>query len=649
MYSGPAPYGMGQLPGGGGGFNPNMLFRPGMPPPPGMQGGQFSFSFPSQHFMMHHPVSAPYPSLSEEQLYTIYCQYGVDLVRTAGRIVKLSPAVIYYASVLLQRFQSVAQSRYRSQYTKNSQFYTLNAAHRSTKDGRGRHLVDYIPPAHASVAMGSGMLPLADLLAPLDYCVHTLVSGNDDLLFLAAACLFLSSKLIDRVGMDPLRQIVETFIRISCSRASTIRGGESLYSRATGTLRFDNYRTCVVLAEEVVTRVLGFHIGFTESPYKYLLCYLHFLVDDEEEGAADPTTLKMSATRRRYSPAYQQWLYQATALINDVPRSQEMLHFSPSALAVYAIHTTAPTSENRVGSITQETLELPKGWTRAFGVSEEELNKMMAAAAKVKQQYRDSKSIIPLIQQLGKPDYGVKKSEVKAPTPPPTPPPPATNPSNQPAASMEAHLASLAEAAGVVSPSVRESYDPRKGDVVTQGGGAVSAKKEEGLRNPKNLNEDEEEGEEDDLLALVRKRKEQRKAERKAEAAAHSKEGPSSSSKNSKSKEKSSAPEREKGKEREREKEKEKRSSHDSRRHDNDGRRKVASSSSGGDHRSSRRRSRSREDSRDRRRKYSPRRDSHVTRGGRNTDRDESHRHAGDHDSKTRRYDLNRKRHGEKR
>eukprot|EP00796_Vickermania_ingenoplastis_P006738 gene6738-4832_t len=360
------------------------------------------------------PPPPAYPSLSEQELFDMYCHYGVDLVRTVGRVISIAPTVIYQASVLLQQFQSAVQSTFRSRYKRSTAFFqhATSSFKGSAEEEAGR--IEYIIPSNAYAPKESGILPLGDLFAPLDYCALSLDGSNDDVLYLAAACLFLSSKLLDNA--PPLSRIVDMFVRISFSRVK-VKASDSMVAT-----RLDDFKSFVLQAEEQVAHTLGFRIGLIECPYKYLLCFLHFLIEDTEvnsplapggwggSNAGPPgiaSSVRLPSNRR--SEPYMAWLRTATSVLNDIPRSQSMLRYSNAALAVYAIHVSRPEVNPSITTALADPaappLVLPADWSACFGVTAEELGAMCRSAAEEGRRCKHSEDVERIVKGMGRPNY----------------------------------------------------------------------------------------------------------------------------------------------------------------------------------------------------------------------------------------------------
>lgn len=339
----------------------------------------------------------PSPSLSEAELYRLYVNHVVDLIRTAGKLAGISPTIIYHASVLLHHFERKVEAVFRSRYSKadhsdhtseGEQGEEVGSIGQSQDPQRGsrRPLVPY--QSIVNVCSNSGVMPLGDLFAPIEHCVRSMVDkDNDDVYYLAAACLFLSEKLVDSM-MVSLKHLVEVFLRLSLARQNVAGDFVSTFIQ----LRGNEYRDAIVIAEEQMVNVLGFRMGFVETPYKYLLCYLQILIDDSD------TTEHHHQLRA--TEDYLQWVREATAVLNDIPRLGPLLSYSPSQLAVYAMDLTCPSSatsaegETEEGEAVPASRLLPIGWSRCFGVSETTLSAMKAVAEKEKSHWVPSAELM---------------------------------------------------------------------------------------------------------------------------------------------------------------------------------------------------------------------------------------------------------------
>ncbi|CAJ1013069.1 hypothetical protein Q4I28_008382 [Leishmania naiffi] len=322
-----------------------------------------------------------------------YTAYGVDLIRTAGLLLRTTPSTIYRASILFQRFEASVETHFRSQYIgaldmpayrnclsedlKSAQLELLAAPSSSsnpsmvdkTGDAPSKHAhpvgVEYLVPNHVQLKMRTGLVPLVDLHAPLDYCIHHL-SDQDDIMYLVAACLLIATKMED--PSIRIRAVVNVCMRLSLRRSGTPVNDQVKPSL----LRYEDFKACVVEAEEVVLHQLGFQT-FVESPYKYVLLYLNLLLEPASEEthndiSGDGSTAVNGATRpsvatvakvARPPAALTQWMISAVQIVNDLPRCRRLLAVPADALAIYAIQQSCPSD-----------LTLPDKWSRAFGVSE---------------------------------------------------------------------------------------------------------------------------------------------------------------------------------------------------------------------------------------------------------------------------------------
>lgn len=257
----------------------------------------------------------------EEQLGWAYNAYCVDLIRTAGVLLRTTPSVIYRASTLLQRFQQSVNETFRASYS-------------STPE------VEYIVPDHVGREMSSGLEPLADLFAPLPYCVANLIR-HEDVTYLTAACLLIAIKMDE--NCTRLQSIVNLFMRLSQRRCGT-PVNDLLQPPQE---RYHDFKKCVIEAEELVLHQLGFQ-SFVECPYKFVVVFLRVLVEE--------------ATTPEGQEAYAAWLVKAVSWLNDVPRFPDLVNLPAAQLSVFAILFACP-----------QGVVLPEGWHTAFGVSAENL------------------------------------------------------------------------------------------------------------------------------------------------------------------------------------------------------------------------------------------------------------------------------------
>ncbi|KAG5464412.1 hypothetical protein LSCM1_00597 [Leishmania martiniquensis] len=325
-----------------------------------------------------------------------YTAYGVDLIRTAGLLLRTTPSTIYRASILFQRFEASVETHFRAQYIsaldmpayrnslneelKRAQLELLAASSPTTSPPMGDKTrdalnkpvpsagVEYLVPNHVQLKMRTGLVPLVDLHAPLDYCIHHL-SDQEDIMYLVAACLLIATKMED--PSIRIRAVVNVCMRLSLRRSGAPLNEQSKPSL----LRYEDFKACVVEAEEVVLHQLGFQT-FVESPYKYVLLYLNLLsepVSDEarggsgavggdSSGATNGTAHPSSAVPAKVArppAALTQWMMRAVHIVNDLPRCRRLLAVPADALAIYAIQQSCPSD-----------LTLPDKWSTAFGVSE---------------------------------------------------------------------------------------------------------------------------------------------------------------------------------------------------------------------------------------------------------------------------------------
>lgn len=330
-----------------------------------------------------------------------YYAYGVDLIRTAGLLLRTTPSVIYRASLLFQRFEASVDRHFRARYitprdmvdyrrsleerllrAQRQSLHSLASPHSSPhmtesaldldSAAGAAKAAEYLVPNHAQQEMRTGLVPLVDLRAPLDYCLLHLVD-QEDILYLCAACLLIATKMEDPTVR--IRAVVNTFMRLSERRAGVVVNEQQRPPPA----RYEDFKACVVDAEEVVLHQLGFQT-FVESPYKYVLLYLNLLVEpadavaQQDATAQSPpptpavsTTTSTPASRlpQRPSPTVTRWMVRAVQLINDFPRCRRLVEVPSDVLALYAIRHTCPPD-----------LALPSGWTRIFGVAEATLKEV---------------------------------------------------------------------------------------------------------------------------------------------------------------------------------------------------------------------------------------------------------------------------------
>lgn len=325
-----------------------------------------------------------------------YTAYGVDLIRTTGLLLRTTPSTIYRASILFQRFEASVETHFRSQYIsaldmptyrnglnedlKRAQLDLLAVSSptdtpsmtEKTRDAPSKHAhpagVEYLVPNHVQLKMRTGLVPLVDLHAPLDYCIHHL-SDHEDIMYLVAACLLIATKMED--PSTRIRAVVNV-----CMRLSLRRSGIPVTEQSKPSLpRYEDFKACVIEAEEVVLHQLGFQT-FVESPYKYVLLYLNILSEPASDNAqssisavrGDPSAGANGTTRpsaavvakaARPPAALTQWMIRAVQVVNDLPRCRRLLAVPADALAIYAIQQSCPPD-----------LTLPDKWSTAFGVSE---------------------------------------------------------------------------------------------------------------------------------------------------------------------------------------------------------------------------------------------------------------------------------------
>ncbi|KPA81677.1 hypothetical protein ABB37_03985 [Leptomonas pyrrhocoris] len=324
-----------------------------------------------------------------------YYAYGVDFIRTAGLLLRTTPSVVFRASILFQRFETSVDAHFRSQYIRPMDMpayrQTLEAdlvraqrlALQPASPQSSPHMTDatrdngeedsdptalptgaeYRIPNHAQQEMRTGLVPLVDLRAPLDYCLQHLID-QEDIVYLCAACLLIATKMEDPAIR--IRTVVNTCMRVSERRAGVVVNE----LQKPPTARYEDFKACVVDAEEVVLHQLGFQT-FVDSPYKYVLLYLNVLVEPTEASVADAaaakylTVPKTSSSRAMQTPsrpssaALTQWMVRAVQLVNDLPRCRRLVDVASDVLALYAIQQTCPSD-----------LTPPPNWTNVFGVTE---------------------------------------------------------------------------------------------------------------------------------------------------------------------------------------------------------------------------------------------------------------------------------------
>ncbi|CAD2213165.1 hypothetical protein, conserved [Angomonas deanei] len=308
----------------------------------------------------------------EKNIREAYCTYGVDLIRTTGLLLHLSPSSIYRASILFQRFQKSADEQYRSHYMKEAEQKALVMLEKGVLDGSQKKSsvkefvektgkVEYILPEPAA-ASESEVVPLGDLFAPFDYCLmHQ--QDHDDILYLAGACLLVVSKLEEQHVR--IRDIVNMCNRLSQRRKQP--PGSPIQQRPSPQ-RYEDYKSCVVSAEGVLLQQLGFQT-FVDCPIKYGVIFLHLLVEDTTGG-------------QTCSDELYRWQVEMVRFVNDTARYGEYLSFSAKDVAVLAIQVTCPPE-----------VALPEEWYLAFGTSADTLSKLTAVYEAKKETGLSSKAI----------------------------------------------------------------------------------------------------------------------------------------------------------------------------------------------------------------------------------------------------------------
>lgn len=250
---------------------------------------------------------------------------------------------------------------------------------------------------------------------------------QDDIVFLAAACVLVAAKMEDP-GVR-IRFIVHVFMRLGQRRLG-LPVHEFLKPSPE---RYDDFKTCVTEAEEVLLHQLGFHTA-VECPHKYVLIYLAILVDGRVRpespsstaaAPVTPTTATIAAeigqvgdasscdtgnshtigsgvvlsphtarlaavvhplsSRTVYSPEYIHWLGRAVCWINDAARCAALIQLPASVLAVYALHWACPDRALRDS--------LPSNWVTLFGVSEADFEEMHRVYTRYIQSCRCTSSV----------------------------------------------------------------------------------------------------------------------------------------------------------------------------------------------------------------------------------------------------------------
>ncbi|CBH16026.1 hypothetical protein, conserved [Trypanosoma brucei gambiense DAL972] len=312
-----------------------------------------------------------------------FCAYGVDLIRTGSILVRTTPSVTYRASVLFQRFQAAAEEvrQKRGDYHSEEGFQRGSISRSGIEEtcvmGIGLatcRQATYTIPSHVGTECSPGVLVLGDLFAPLDYCLYHF-EDHDDIVYLAAACILVAAKVED--PSTRIRSIVSVFMRLNQRR----RNEPVIELLQPPPERYENFKTRVREAEEIVLQTLGFQT-FVECPFKYAIIFLGILVGNDPvdgglvvtvgasppqppaaAGAANPTTPLVGSRPLQGSEAFscpsaKKWLADAVCWLNDIPRWRELYAEEAYVLAVCALYWTRP----------PDVSGLPEEWTAAFGV-----------------------------------------------------------------------------------------------------------------------------------------------------------------------------------------------------------------------------------------------------------------------------------------
>ncbi|RNF20843.1 cyclin L1 [Trypanosoma conorhini] len=259
----------------------------------------------------------------------VYTAYGADLIRTGCFLLRTTPSVAYRAAVLFQRFQAVAEGvrRKRGDYQEEHGF---TDGGRSNDQASGTRKASYTVPVHVGTERPSGVLALGDPYAPLDYCLFKL-REHDDITYLTAACVLIAAKMEDHSMR--IRLIVGVFMRLNQRR----RGEPVIEQLQPPPERYDDFKLCMLEAEEVVLQALGFQT-FVECPFKYAILFLGMIVEDDNVGVATDagsTTSHPFYFNGSFSnAAVKRWLADAVCWLNDIPRCVDLYAEEAHVLAV---------------------------------------------------------------------------------------------------------------------------------------------------------------------------------------------------------------------------------------------------------------------------------------------------------------------------
>ncbi|ESL11052.1 hypothetical protein TRSC58_01207 [Trypanosoma rangeli SC58] len=291
-----------------------------------------------------------------------YVAYGVDLIRTGCFLLRTTPSVTYRAAVLFQRFQAVVEKvrRKRGDYQEE---YGVTGGGNPHELASGTRKPSYTVPMHVGTERSSGVLAFGDPYAPLDYCLFNL-HEHDDITYLTAACVLIAAKMEDHSMR--IRLIVGVFMRLNQRR----RGEPVIEQLQPPPERYDDFKLCMLEAEEVVLQALGFQT-FVECPFKYAILFLGMIIEDDKVGVvtdAGATTSNSFYFHGTFSNvAVKRWLADAVCWLNDIPRCIELYAEEAHVLAVCSLFSTRPS--NIIG--------LPDNWTLAFGLERTKLNAVL--------------------------------------------------------------------------------------------------------------------------------------------------------------------------------------------------------------------------------------------------------------------------------
>ncbi|KEG15219.1 cyclin L1 [Trypanosoma grayi] len=309
----------------------------------------------------------PLPTGWVDRARRCYCAYGADLIRTGCILLSTSPSVTYRAGVLFQRFQKVAEKvrQKRGDYQGGGD---VLGAEDSGEPAGAVQAVPYVVPPHAGTERpSSGVLVLGDLYAPLQYCLEHL-HKHDDIAYLAAACILIAAKV--EGPSTQIRCIVDMFMRLNQRR----RDEPVIEQLRPPPERYDDFKACVIEAEELLLQALGFQT-FVECPFKYAIFFLGVIVENEEVESSNSDTTTTVVKRSVFSdtasfvnPALRKWLEEAVSWLNDIPRSLELFAEDVHVLALCALLATQ-------GSNVIECL--PDNWTLAFGVERSKIDTVL--------------------------------------------------------------------------------------------------------------------------------------------------------------------------------------------------------------------------------------------------------------------------------